>query len=152
MKLTLKHLAIAMTYNYSLHYFDDERELLHNDCKIVELREDEMTIANGEYQYDVKFDDVKLLAKPLSDLTKHCEDLGFVPSEWFEKNFNKSISFYNPINLDIPLQIDIETENYSQTIDLFDGYLIVQKLYEWKFDIHGLIENVLAIDINTIEL
>ena len=67
--LTLEHLSMAMTYNYSLQYFDDERELLHNDCKIVELREDEMTIANGEYQYDVNFDDIKLIVRPLKSIS-----------------------------------------------------------------------------------
>jgi len=73
MELKLEHLAIAMVNNMLLQYFDDERELLHNDCKIVELREEEMTIANSEYQYDVKFDDVKIIARPLSDLTKEIE-------------------------------------------------------------------------------
>jgi len=48
------------------------------------------------------------------------------------------------------LELDITTENYSQTIDLFDGYLITQKLFEWHFDVFGLIEKGLAIDINTL--
>jgi hypothetical protein len=72
--LTLEHLSMAMTNNFLLQYFDDERELLHNDCKIVELREEEMTIANGEYQYDVKFDDVKLILRAISDLRKEIEE------------------------------------------------------------------------------
>ncbi len=38
MELKLEHLAIAMVNNMLLQYFDDERELLHNDCKIVSLR------------------------------------------------------------------------------------------------------------------
>lgn len=45
-------------------------------------------------------------------------------------------------------EIILETENYSQDIDLYDGYLVVQKLLEWNFDINGLIEKKLAIDIN----
>lgn len=95
----------------------------------------------------------KPILRPLSDLTKEIEHNGekFVPMGWFEKNINKNISFYLPSNLDIPLQIDIITENYSQTIDLFEGYLAVQKLYEWHFDIHGLIEKGLAIDKNTLK-
>ena len=47
--LTLEHLSMAMNNDFLLQYFDDERDILHNDCKIVELREEEMTIANGEY-------------------------------------------------------------------------------------------------------
>ena len=88
MELKLEHLAIAMVNNMLLQYFDDERELLHNDCKIVELREEEMTIANSEYQYDVKFDDVKIIARPLSDLAK------LIKFEvWKRKNLNERLRF-----------------------------------------------------------
>jgi len=71
--LTLEQLCCAFANNHPIMYFDDERELLHNNCRIVELRKEEMTIANGEYQYDVKFDDVKLIIRPLSDLTKEID-------------------------------------------------------------------------------
>ena len=77
----LKIYSAYLPYGLKLQYFDDEREILHNDCKIVEFREDEMTIANNEYQYDVKFDDVKPILFSLEDLTKEITINGetFVP-------------------------------------------------------------------------
>jgi len=116
-----------------LQYFDDERELLHNDCKIVELREEEMTIANSEYQYDVKFYDVNIIARPLSDLTKEIEVNGekFVPQDKLP-------------HLDLKWLIN------SDNLILKTNYEDVLKLLSWHFDIYNLIENGLAIDVNTL--
>lgn len=67
--LNLEQLCHIHAHKYPIRYFDDEREILHNDCKIVELREDECTIvASGEYQYDVSFDKITVLARPLNVL------------------------------------------------------------------------------------
>jgi len=133
MELKLEHLAIAMVNNMLLQYFDDERELLHNDCKIVELREEEMTIANSEYQYDVKFYDVNIIARPLSDLTKEIEVNGekFVPQDKLP-------------HLDLKWLIN------SDNLILKTNYEDVLKLLSWHFDIYNLIENGLAIDVNTL--
>ena len=142
MKLELKHLAIAFANNYKVTYFDDEREL-NQVCNIVELREDECTISNGEYEYDVKFDDIKLLCFPLSTLTKEITVNGetFVPIDFINKNIRKVVDIYLVVG---EINIDIETDNYSQIINLIDGYEIMQKLIEWKFDVFGLIELGLA--------
>ena len=142
MKLELKHLAIAFANNWKVTYFDDEREL-NQVCNIVELREDECTISNGEYEYDVKFDDIKLLCFPLSTLTKEITVNGetFVPIDFINKNIRKVVDIYLVVG---EINIDIETDNYSQIINLIDGYEIMQKLIEWKFDVFRLIELGLA--------
>ena len=142
MKLELKHLAIAFTNNWKVTYFDDEREL-NQVCNIVELREDECTISNGEYEYDVKFDDIKLLCFPISSLTKEITINGesFVPIDFINKNIRKVVDIYLVVG---EINIDIETDNYSQIINLIDGYEIMQKLIEWKFDVFRLIELGLA--------
>ena len=142
MKLEIKHLAIAFTNNWKVTYFDDEREL-NQVCNIVELREDECTISNGEYEYDVKFDDIKLLCFPLSTLTKEITVNGetFVPIDFINKNIRKVVDIYLVVG---EINIDIETDNYSQIINLIDGYEIMQKLIEWKFDVFRLIELGLA--------
>lgn len=141
-KLELKHLVGYLPYGL---------ELWHNQWKEILI----MDFAGSNCD-TLSIEDVGEYAKPilrsLSDLAKEIEVNGekFVPMNWFEKNINKTINFYKPINENYNLSIDIETEDYSQTIDLFEGYLTVQKLYEWHFDIHGLIEKGLAIDINTL--
>lgn len=130
-KLKLEYLVTALQHRQKLQYFDDEREL-NQICEIVELRREEMTISNNEYQYDVEFDDVKPILFPLDYLTKYREDLGFMPIEYeaFERSKEGIIEFQNKF---------IHYKGMK--------YVIIQKLQEWKFDIHGLIEKNLAIAV-----
>ena len=171
MKLELKHLAIAFTNNWKVTYFDDEREL-NQVCNIVELREDECTISNGEYEYDVKFDDIKLLCFPISSLTKEITVNGesFVPvKNLFELHhcgmrikeklqcfsFNKNKIKYDDFNCAITDGVYMfGYSNYGgfQAIDTdeYKNYTVINqlellmKLFEWKIDVLGLIEAGLA--------
>ena len=124
----LKIYSAYLPYGLKLKYFDDEREILHNDCKIVEFREDEMTIANNEYQYDVKFDDVKPIMFSLEDLTKEIAVNGkiFVPIEYhaFKHNKEHLIDFQN---------------NFAHYKSV--KYGIIEKLLEWKFNVFNLPED-----------
>lgn len=186
-KLELKHLANAMVNNQKVLYFDDESELTHM-CKIVELREDELTITNGEFDYEVSFYDIKLLSLPLSLLTKEIEYGGerFVPiielynlktqigsgiyHDYYIEN-NTAILRFKGINFDEfqfrkYFEIDLEpnqvmfsivTETWKddelqqEIINLCGNEMLMfEKLKEWHFDISGLIEKDLAVDINTL--
>jgi len=74
----------------------------------------------------------KPILRPLSDLTKEIEIDGkkFTPINFLHWNNEcREIFFIYP-----------ETTSYSD----------VQQLYEWHFDVHGLIKADLAIDINTL--
>ena len=84
----------------------------------------------------------KPILRPLSDLTKEIEVNGekFVPEEYFNNNCNK---YYLPEYWNAVLFI--QAENIFSV-----NYAIIQKLYEWHFDIHDLIGKDLAIDINTL--
>lgn len=77
----------------------------------------------------------KLILRPLSDLTKEVEHNGerFVPND-------KLLEFYGE-----------EIDNYSLPLKL-NSYILIQQLFEWHFDVFGLIEKGLAIDINTLKL
>lgn len=96
--------------------------------------------------------EMKLILRPLSDLTKEIEHNGkkLIPYTELDK-IKKDVEFYRPINFNSPIELLINTGDYSQEIDLYDGYLIIQKLLEWHFDIFGLIESGKAIDINTLK-
>jgi len=137
MKLKINELAIAFANGYNIQYFDDEREILHNDCKIVELRQEEMTIANGEYEYEVDFDDVKILARPLSDLTK--ENL---------------VDFYQLTSVDLELiDVDEWIQELIHLITTKERFQLsqFQLLFQWHFDVFGLIEKGLAINLTSIK-
>lgn len=134
---TLEHLSAAMANGFLFQYFDDERELLHNDCKIVELREEEMTIANGEYQYDVKFDDVKIIVRPKSDLTNEIDINGnlFVPINYnaFKHSKEDIIEFQN---------------NFIHYKGVKFG--IIERFLEWNFDVFNHIKEGRGISIHDV--
>jgi hypothetical protein len=135
MKLELKHLAPYLPY-----------QVLVGDGRTpFELTEYNFT---NVYPYITS-----LYLRPLSDLTKEIEVNGekFVPLSILEEKFRPLSRDLNIFLFNGRISIDIETQDYSQTIDLFDGFLIIQKLLEWHFDVFGLIENNLAIDINTLK-
>lgn len=82
----------------------------------------------------------KPILHPLSDLTKEIEHNGekFVPIHWFDENFDHNEAF--------PLVLNsrgiVEMKHWNE----------FQKLFEWHFDIFGLIENYLAIDVNSLDV
>lgn len=149
MKLQLKHLAQYLPYDLQLQIDEIYKGF---KCKLV-VANYTTSFANGVEIKTALIYNSKPILRPLSDLTKEIEVNGekFVPIEKLEKMTYNTINIYKPLNVDMPIEINIETENYSQSIDLFDGYLISQKLFEWNFDVFGLIDSGLAIDINTLK-
>jgi hypothetical protein len=133
MKLELKHLAPYLPYKLMVRY----KPHFSDDFKIKEL--DVNAIAFSLQQQD------KPILRPLSDLTKEIEVNGekFVPIEWFE---NDSIVDY----FDGNIWVKFLFEDGRGDLSLIP-FGMIQKLLEWHFDIYGLIENILAIDINTLE-
>lgn len=81
--------------------------------------------------------DCKPILRPLSDITKEIEHNGerLVPSKVIE---------------DIALEWVVTSVNPYDLIKMM-GYENVQKLLSWHFDIFGLIDQGLAIDINTLD-
>jgi len=138
MKLELKHLAGYLPYGLKM--------LANNDFVSPKIRK--LTVDGYQFIVNTR----KPILRPLSDLTKEIENNGekFVPINVLNEAFRPMSKDLVPYGYNGKLEIDIDTENYSQTIDLMDGFCIAQKLYEWHFDIHGLIEKGLAIDINTL--
>ena len=145
--LELKHILPYFPYGLKVTFEGD-------DCthEVVGLsiasKGVELISPFGDYgRADIE--DCRLILRPLSDIHKEIVHNGkkFIPIRELE-SIRKSLDIYKPLNLDYPIEIILETENYSQDIDLYDGYLVVQKLIEWNFDINSLIEKELAIDIN----
>lgn len=132
MKLELKHLALYLPYGLKI--------------KVV----------NGFYKYDIMtlcdkgglsnvaistviddYEEFKPILRPLSDLTKEIEHNGekFVPIDVITNGLNgyeKTLIINQCV---IPDQLP---------------YYVVKCLHEWHFDTFGLIENNLAVDINTL--
>ena len=168
MKLETKHLTAYLPYKLKVRVEDYK-------CDYVNREFDEVI---GLHQWDKSgllwsaltdggakpsLDRIKPVLRTLSDLTKEIEVNGnkFVPCEEllktkFKQHYNsETISRYKEIcynsrvvwfqnianyNMDIPNKINV----------LEQPYWVFQYLLELHFDIFGLIENNLAIDINTL--
>lgn len=129
--LTIKHLAGYLPYGLKI-------KTTHGWATMVTLNE---WSVNGDceesYCYETEdTTDFKPILRPLSDLTKAIEVNG--------EKFVPHIKLGGRPNLK-----DYDIEYLSKHIDNM-SFGLIQKLLEWHFDIYGLIENNLAIDINTL--
>ena len=177
MKLEIKHLAGYLSY--SLKVLDEEYGKTFEVCSYRQDSEewmiyDDIDGSVEEYSRDI----LKPILHPLSDLTKEIEVNGekFVPIVEIGKMFD----FDNLERFELDDDI-IEygfSQHYADDSQGFSfGYFengsfglwcdeiddshpiseycrldVIQKLYEWHFDVYNLIENYLAIDINTLKI
>lgn len=129
MKLELKHLAPYLPYELK-----GLVEWIHKNkthcVKLYGILENNLQIENpyGGFDY-CDIEDFKPILRPLSDLTKE-----------IEVNAEKFVPIIQT-DIDIPFTSDLY---------FLVAYGDVQKLLEWHFDVFGLIEKGLAIDINTL--
>ena len=128
MKLELKHLAPYLPYKLKGNYEVSE---VVPSAKF-ELRSKDLRTDNIDFFLNY----AKPILRPLSDLTKEIEVNGdkFIPH----------IKLGGRPNLK-----DYDIEYLSKNIDNM-SYGLVSKLIEWHFDVFGLIQKGLAIDINSL--
>lgn len=133
-KLTLQHLAPYLPYEPSMQVMREDGSadnITLNPSKII-------LIVNGYY-----CGTEKLILRPLSELTKEIEHNGegFVPAEYLTAQYGSYSTVCEWIYL------------YRRGVkDISEApYVVLKKLFEWHFDVFGLIESGLAIDINSIE-
>lgn len=126
MKLELKHLAPYLPYG--LKSWSGEKEIL----------------ITGSTLYRMETIVIKPILRPLSDLTeKECKKLlnnDHIFNFWYGKDKDGDY---------------IYKEGYTSSIyRSYKGmpYSMVQHLFQWHFDVFGLIDEGLAIDINTLKL
>jgi len=125
--LTIKHLAPYLPYELKIRCGEMSHPILTcADTNEFEIAVKEVFI-NSAY---------KPILRPLSDLTKEIEVNG--------EKFVPHIKLGGRPNLK-----DYDIEYLSKNIDNM-SYGLVSKLIEWHFDVFGLIEKNLAIDINTL--
>lgn len=88
----------------------------------------------------------KPILRPLSDLTKEIEhnDEKFIPIDVLNKEVSVGVKVFSHGTY-------ITMSTSMNGFNLFSTYKQMEKLFEWHFDVFGLIEKVLAIDINSIE-
>jgi len=130
MKLELKHLCAYLPYNVSI--------IINSDNVATIVPENITFILNNQEK-------CKLPLRPMSDITKEIWINGkkFVPMRYFFELYGGGYYSYESFCTHEKFTI---TENSS--IYFEDA----QKLIEWHFDIFGLIDAGLAININDIQV
>lgn len=151
-KLELKHLVGYLPYG--LKVMID----LGKSYSIANLSENGF---DRNFLYNLSQNKVQIFGlRPLSDLTKFCEDLGFVPIEqlykiqWDGTHHLSDKNKYYTIDVGLITKCSHNSTAMETSMNikypLNNNYWKIEKLLEWHFDIHNLIENNLAIDINTL--
>ena len=130
MKLELKHLAAYLPYNLKVirnGFIGDLIAIMNDEDSIAESFEFKVSCSNW-WENNTDKNHYKPILRPLSDLIK---------DEWskvfLDSDIDNILSFY---------QVD-------KNLDCIEHYL-VNLLLKNHFDIYGLIEAGLAIDINTL--
>ena len=175
-KLELKHIAPYLPYGIpailspkGIFNQDDEypnprtKEL--GIVKNISIWEPEITgqlHISDTYSFDFdEIDEICICLRPLSDLKNIIEVNGekFVPIErLFEIKYPELVSRGREYYTEFVPNWVLCSGNWTATSlkislsDIYSNYYwLVQKLIEWHFDIFGLIEKGLAIDINTLK-
>jgi len=139
MKLEIKHLTGYLPYGLKakMNIFGDNQTevVIEGLSTIGEVELSGIRTTVNEF-FDIS--EIKPILRPLSDLTKEIEVNGgkFVPIEYnaFKHSKEDIIEFQNKF-------IHYKAMKFG----------IIERFLEWHFDIYGLIENGLAIDINTLK-
>ena len=143
-KLTINELkgylgtGLQMRHNYTKARHDGEKKLR---LWVMELTFTSISMA-------IRNQDRKPLLYPLSSLTEYREDLGFVPIEELQRLFEFDDDFEITNHLQILLH-NLEHGYYYFPPNFFLN--LYEKLYEWHFDVHNLIDRNLAINIKTLK-
>lgn len=142
MKLKLKHLAPYLPYKLKYKWSDGQIK-------------DRFIIDTDKPNKDLYR--VKPILRPLSDLNKQLiinneyitpiEELRKIlpPLKWIGETKQIDLRMYKDID-----GLYFDTEDYSQEFEVLIFFKIQNKLFELHFDVFGLIEQGLAIDINTL--
>ena len=144
-KLELKHLAPYLPYGLrvDVHYgfimnMTWKRNIPTNDTENISVE--------GVLE-DLH---VKPILRPLSNLTKEIEHNGqkFVPIDFINGEFASTI----PRKIEWNQSVKNQNLHFvlSEWISPEDLYGLFELLFKWHFDIFGLIEKGLAVDINTL--
>jgi len=144
MKLELKDLAQYLPYE--LRYANTKNDKIYTMKSIST----EINMVDFGWGDAMEIKEVKPILRPLSDLNKEIEVNGerFVPidimNEYSDLECVPSLLSDNPDALYFS-----NNEDKIYLTDIYPNH--ISKLFEWHFDVFNLIENNLAIDINTLK-
>ena len=155
MKLELKHLALYLPYALGFIHQDEIYQLMQLNIKYDQKP---MWIEgwNGKNLINVFPEGCQPILRPLSDLNRFGEDIinehsiNLLISEKYNLDYGTFSSFKGELDIELDGDPDLRYD-VNKRIS-FDVMLTIQEeLLKGHYDIYGLIENNLAIDINTVK-
>ena len=151
MKMEIKHLAPYLPYDLKVVFEDDEHE--HTLVGLVNWSNEIMVLSPFSDYGRSNIKNCKPILRPLSDLTKEIEHKGvkIIPIDYFEigDDYNDIVDYGQGNVKLIGLLKDMAEHNFIQIS--YMNYGVIIKLFEWHFDVFGLIEKGLALDINELK-
>ena len=148
MKLELKHIAPYLPYGLKFRNGKEFDVVTGIDNNTV------ISLFRGHLANFTSIEEIKPILRPLSDLTKEIEVDGkrFVPIDIFEISDSENADEYDFGNVKLIRSLRI-LANYGIVNDVkYLPYGVIQLLLSWHFDLFGLIEKGLAVDINTLSV
>lgn len=136
MKLELKHLAPYIPYGLHIQHNDGARLIICGAFK-KHNADDFFTYSLLNWKADIKSTDSKPILRPLSDFDKEIK---------IDKEIFMPCNYFIGDDSDLVYNALMHHKDFS-----YLPYNLVQKLFEWHFDVFGLIDAGLAIDINTLK-
>lgn len=138
-KITLAELSAYLPYGLR---FYNGRDYEADTLKGIKSNSYSVPYVQGSRDSDYfRFEKIKPLLRPLSDLYKEMEHEGerFVPAEnlfnQYELKFGDNGDFY------------LDYYSIGETDSPWTGYGIIQQLLEWHFDVFGLIDRGMSVAI-----
>ena len=132
MKLELKHLAPYLPYGLKVILKSTDNNTIPRIFSITLL-----------YSYSNDINDIKPILRPLTDLTEEIEVKGHSAGSFKTCTLDQ---------LNGMMSMEDEFESiHKRSMVLTYPYEAIQLLLEYHFDVFGLIDKGLAIDINTLE-
>ena len=150
MKLTIEHLAPYLPYGLKIWSYELNKEI---ELYCLSKANEAVYINSTKFYYHV--DKFKPILRPLSDLTKgiYHNEKKFIPIQKLKQNMLVDFEYKDKDGI---MSIKFPKGNVciiSICKEIADEcpFGFYNKLIEWHFDVFGLIEKGLAININTIE-
>lgn len=149
MKLEIKHLAPYLPYRLKII------GNTHGEIQVLScVTETSVNIEGRSFQYGMWADifDIKPIFRPLNDLKDFKKRIDVGDGEGLFTPLNRLL-FNSYFNIDVMSDADkIEFVEILTDIEIGASYDDISTLISWHFDVFGLIDKGLAIDINTLQL
>ena len=152
-RLEIKHLSPYLPYGLKVKYSEGVHYNEFPFNRIDSIDPEGVRISGIELW--VLFQNIKPILRSLSDLTKEIEHNGerFVPLEELKRVGLENIYVFEDLSGKSHLCLDENNRGPGYTdLMLFGLAYYRDKAIEWHFDVFGLIEKGLAININDIEI